>query len=112
MTWLWIWSATVVFFLWAVLGHPTPAEQARARDSIGHSTGQVWAQAHPTETITPLLTAPPSPPPPRAATIRVPSRADLLSGRACLPLTFLLSNRAAPEDFGYARSIACEKEPS
>ena len=32
----------VAFFLWAVFGHPTPAERERVLDSTGHTTGVNW----------------------------------------------------------------------
>jgi hypothetical protein len=49
-------------------------------------------------------------------TIKVPSQADLLSGKACLPMSFLLSNRPIPAggDFGYSKPVDCPargKEP-
>jgi hypothetical protein len=34
--------AAAVLFMWVILAHPIPAEQARVYDSIGQSTGMAW----------------------------------------------------------------------
>jgi hypothetical protein len=34
--------AATVLFMWVILAHPTPDEQARLHDSMGQSTGIAW----------------------------------------------------------------------
>lgn len=34
--------AAIVVFMWVILAHPTPDEQARVYDSMGQSTGVAW----------------------------------------------------------------------
>ena len=34
--------AAMVVFMWVILAHPTPDEQARVYDSMGQSTGIAW----------------------------------------------------------------------
>jgi hypothetical protein len=34
--------AATVLFMWVILAHPTPDEQARVYDSMGQSTGIAW----------------------------------------------------------------------
>jgi hypothetical protein len=35
-------STAAIAFLWVILGHSTPEEQARLRDSMGESTHIAW----------------------------------------------------------------------
>lgn len=60
-----------------------------------------------------------APAPPRAAEIlrdgpspaapyRKPDLEDLLAGRACIPLKYLLENRAPEPVHSYSRPVACE----
>lgn len=37
-----------------------------------------------------------------------PAHKDLLRGKACIPITELLANRAIPAIHSYSRSVACE----
>jgi hypothetical protein len=96
-------GASVVFVLYA-LAQPVAEDRARIADSMGpDSTNTTWTR--------PLAipTAPPIPPPSRPATIKVPSPDAIRSGHACLPLSFLLSNRSVPtnNEWGYAREVDC-----
>jgi hypothetical protein len=43
-----------------------------------------------------------------AAPYRKPDLEDLLSGRACIPMKYLLENRAPEPVHTYSRSVACE----
>jgi hypothetical protein len=45
--------------------------------------------------------------PSQAAPYRKPDLADLLAGRACIPMKYLLENRAPEPVHSYSRPIAC-----
>jgi hypothetical protein len=96
----------VALTVWA-LAQPVDGDRARLLDAMGpDSTNTTWTR--------PLAvpTGPPSPTPSSPAPTKMPSQADLLSGKTCLPLSFLLSNRPLPASgaFGYGRSVACERK--
>lgn len=61
-------------------------------------------QAPPTLGAAEILRDGPSP----AAPYRKPSLEDLLAGRACIPMSRLLENRAIEPVHTYSRPVACE----
>ena len=89
---------------WAILAHSTSQNRAQLSDSIGPSTGIRWDRRETqAEGAAGLSRAPEGSPP----EVERPATDALRSGRACLPLSYLLSNRPLGSEYGFARDVSC-----
>jgi hypothetical protein len=89
---------------WAILAHSTLQERAQLSDSTGHSTGIRWDRRETqADSATELSKAPEGSRP----EVERPATDALRSGRACLPMNYLLSNRPLGPEYGFARDISC-----
>ena len=93
---------------WAILAHSTSQDWAQLSDSIGHSTGIRWDRretradgASESSRATEGSQAP---------EVERPATDALRSGRARLPLSYLLSNRPLGSEYGFARDVSCAGE--
>jgi hypothetical protein len=89
---------------WAILAHSTAQDQAQLSDSIGPSTGIRWDRREtPADgAARPSLATEGSRP-----DVERPATDALRSGRACLPMNYLLSNRPLGSEYGFARDVSC-----
>jgi hypothetical protein len=89
---------------WAILAHSTSQDRAQLSDSIGHSTGIRWdrRETQADGAARPSLAAEGSRP-----EVERPATDALRSGRACLPMNYLLSNRPLNPEYGFSRDISC-----
>jgi len=89
---------------WAILAHSTLQDRAQLSDSTGHSTGIRWDRRETqADSATELSKAPEGSRP----EVERPATDALRSGRACLPMNYLLSNRPLGPEYGFARDISC-----
>jgi hypothetical protein len=89
---------------WAILAHSTSQDRAQLSDSLGHSTGIRWDR-HETQAdgaAGPSLATEGS-----RSEVERPATDELRSGRACLPMNYLLSNRPLGSEYGFARDVSC-----
>ena len=92
---------------WAILAHSTSQHRAQLSDSIGHSTGIRWDRR---ETQADVAARPSRATEGSQPEVERPATDALRSGRACLPLSYLLSNRPLGPEYGFARDVSCRAE--
>ncbi len=92
---------------WAILAHSTSQDRAQLSDSLGPSTGIRWdhRETQADSSAGPSLAADGSRP-----EVERPATDALRSGRACLPMNYLLSNRPLASEYGFARDVSCAGE--
>jgi hypothetical protein len=89
---------------WAILAHSTSQDRAQLSDSMGHSTGIRWDRRETqADGIAGLSLAPEGSRP----DVERPATDALRSGRACLPMNYLLSNRPLGSEYGFSRDVSC-----
>jgi len=95
---------------WAILAHSTAQDRAQLSDSIGHSTGIQWDRR---ETPAAGAVEPTRGTEGSRPEVERPATDALRSGRACLPMNYLLSNRPLGPEYGFAQDVSCpdRKEP-
>jgi len=91
---------------WAILAHSTSQDRAQLSDSIGHSTGIRWDRRETQADGAARLSLAPEGSPPE---VERPATDALRSGRACLPMNYLLSNRPIGSEYGFARDVSCAR---
>ena len=89
---------------WAVLAHSTSQDRAQLSDSIGPSTGIRWDRR---ETQADGAAGPSRATEGSRPEVERPGTDALRSGRACLPLSYLLSNRPISSEYGFSRDVSC-----
>lgn len=88
------------FVTWAIGSTTTSAEVVDLLDTSGQGPTRTHWAAGPISVEHSKPAAPPlSSPRPRTE--------DLLAGRSCLPLAYLLSNREQPAEHSFGRDISC-----
>jgi hypothetical protein len=93
---------------WAILAHSTSQDRAQLSDSIGPSTGIRWdrRETQADGAARPSLASEGSPPEVERPATGITTDA-LRSGRACLPMNYLLSTRPLGSEYGFARDVSC-----
>ena len=89
---------------WAILAHSTSQDRAQLSDSIGHSTGIRWDRRETQSDGTARPSVAPEGPPPE---VERPATEALRSGRACLPMNYLVSNRPISSEYGFSLDVSC-----
>jgi len=93
---------------WAILAHSTSQDRAQLSDSMGHSTGIRWdrRETQADGASEPSRATEGSQPEVERPATGITTDA-LRSGRACLPMNYLLSNRPLGSEYGFAQDVAC-----
>ncbi len=89
---------------WAILAHSTSQDRAQLSDSIGQSTGIRWNRR---ETPAAGAVEPTRATEGSRPEVERPATDALRSGRACLPMNYLLSNRPLGSEYGFAQDVSC-----
>ena len=92
---------------WAILAHSTLQDRAQLSDSMGPSTGIRWDRR---ETQADGASEPSRAPEGSRPEVERPATDALRSGRACLPMGYLLSNRPLGSEYGFPQDVSCERK--